>query len=387
MRKLLYFVRIILSNLLSFLNEFIPKDENKILFYTNQSYNDNVMALLLWCTENGYQEKFSLYSCVKISVPDSQKNIFFISRLKGLFVFLKAKYVFYDVGTTRIKPVSTQKVVQIWHGTPLKKIGRVVANTIKNDRFNDFSFIITTSEKFIDIFSEAFECTVDQVKVFEYPRCDYLLKPDRHLFERYQQKTYKKNILWMPTFRNSQYGVSEYRQKKNISLPFFENAEDIGSLNEILKELDFFLTIKLHPAAVENFLSFPNYTNIKVFTNKNFKSLNVPNYSFVACFDALITDYSSIFFDWLLLDRPLAFTVDDISEYREQRGFVFDNPFDYMPGKILQTKSQLYDFFNDIAKDRDGYREMRNEVKRMSHSAKWQGDACKTLLDYLGIAL
>ena len=51
--------------------------------------------------------------------------------------------------------------------------------------------------------------------------------------------------------------------------------------------------------------------------------------------DALITDYSSAYFDYMLLNRPIAFTVEDIEEYRKKRGFVFDNPFEYMPVRRL----------------------------------------------------
>ena len=49
--------------------------------------------------------------------------------------------------------------------------------------------------------------------------------------------------------------------------------------------------------------------------------------------DALITDYSSVYFDYLLLDKPIGFTVDDMELYIKDRGFIFNNPEEYMPGK------------------------------------------------------
>ena len=91
-----------------------------------------------------------------------------------MFVFLFSKYVFYDGGTTKIKPSKRQIVFSLWHGTPLKKIGRSVEKSSKFDRFNDFTYILTTSENCKNIFAESFECSLDKVIVSGYPRNDYL---------------------------------------------------------------------------------------------------------------------------------------------------------------------------------------------------------------------
>ena len=383
MRNLLQILLIILSEILSFINKLIPKSSNKILFFSNPTYNDNVRALLQWSVENLPQEKYSFYSCVKISTKGLNNNIKFISRIKGLFVFLRSKYVFYDIGTTRIRPSKYQVVVQLWHGTPLKMIGRSVSKIKKQERLDDFSFVITTSKEFLKVFSSAFECDEKKVHLFEYPRNDYLLKPDFSLLKSYQKKTYKKNILWMPTFRKS--FLDKKTDMDTLSLPYFEEMKELEELNEYLKSNDSFLTVKLHPADIANSLTFPDFSNIKIFNILEYNSYNIPNYSFVACFDMLITDYSSIYFDWLLLDRPIAFTINDLSEYSSQRGFIFENPLEYMPGEIVRSTNQFYEVLGRIINNIDNYSVDRKKIRDYSHSVKWNGDACEQIMNYLGI--
>lgn len=383
MRNLLKLLFSFTSKCLSVLNKFISKRNTFILFYADPAYNDNVRALFQYCLENNYQSKYRLYSTVRINQCKDTENVFFISRMRALFIFLKAKYVFYDVGTTRIKPTSKQIVVQLWHGTPLKKIGRSVSKS--SDRINDFSFVITTADSFIEIFKNAFGCSSDQVKVFEYPRNEFLFKPDYSVMKSYQKKTYKKNILWMPTFRNSRKQMAKFKMAYDTLLPMFSTENMLNELNNFLSEKDFFLTVKLHPAAVENEFPLPSYSNIKIFNNNMYSELGVQNYSFVSCFDVLITDYSSVYFDWLLLDRPLAFTINDISDYNNKRGFVFDNPLDYMPGEIIQTPQQFYDFLCHVENQVDTFSDFRHRVRSLSHTNTIEHGICKALLDDIGI--
>lgn len=383
MRNFLQILLIILSEILSFFNKFIPKSDKKILFFSNPSYNDNARALLQWSVENLPQGKYSFYSCVKISTNGEKNNIKFISRVKGLFVFLRAKYVFYDIGTTRIRPSEKQMVVQLWHGTPLKMIGRSVSKIKKQERLDDFSFVITTSEKFLKVFALAFECDEKKVRLFEYPRNDYLLKPDFSILQNYQNKVYKKNILWMPTFRKS--FLDKNTGVNTFSLPYFEDMKGLEDLNEYLRNNDSFLTVKLHPADISNSLSFPFFSNIKIFNIQEYNSYNIPNYSFVSCFDMLITDYSSIYFDWLLLDRPMAFTINDLAEYSSQRGFIFENPLEYMPGEIIRSTDQFYEVLDRIINNIDNFSVDRKRLRDYSHSVNWNGDACEQIMNYLGI--
>lgn len=99
--------------------------------------------------------------------------------------------------------------------------------------------------------------------------------------------------------------------------------------------------------------------------------------------DVLITDYSSVYFDYQLLDRPIGFAIDDVEEYRRNRGFVFDNILDYMPGEKIYSFDELKTFFDHLHKGQDDYSEKRKKVNDLVNH--WQDagncERCKVMID------
>ena len=99
---------------------------------------------------------------------------------------------------------------------------------------------------------------------------------------------------------------------------------------------------------------------------------------------ALLTDYSSAFFDYLLLDRPIGFTVDDFSAYQSDRGFVTDNPESLMAGAKLQDFPELLAFLKDICAGIDRYKAKRREINQLVNSHQ-TGGAAEKILDAVGL--
>ena len=107
-------------------------------------------------------------------------------------------------------------------------------------------------------------------------------------------------------------------------------------------------------------------------------------YKLVKDSDFLITDYSSIYFDYLLLNRPIGFTIEDMKEYEGNRGFVFEHPFEYMPGRIIQNKEEFMCFLQDTVAGIDGYEEERARVNALVNQVNTP-DNCKGLLEKIGL--
>ena len=108
-------------------------------------------------------------------------------------------------------------------------------------------------------------------------------------------------------------------------------------------------------------------------------------YKFIGMTDALISDYSSVAVDYLIVNHPMAFTLDDFEEYRSQRGFVFDDPRVYMPGHHLYSFQDLKGVITDVAVGKDDYQRKREQMygEAICYSDKY----CKNILDKLGIRL
>ena len=84
-------------------------------------------------------------------------------------------------------------------------------------------------------------------------------------------------------------------------------------------------------------------------------------YELVENCDALLTDYSSIYYDYLFLNRPIGFMVGDLDEYK--RGFIIENPMDEMPGDIIHNTSELKHFIRALLNGNDGHEEERLRLR------------------------
>ena len=97
----------------------------------------------------------------------------------------------------------------------------------------------------------------------------------------------------------------------------------------------------------------------------------------------MVSDYSSVAIDYLLLDRPLGFTLDDYKEYTQSRGWVFEDPLEYMPGEHIYDVKQFEQFLLDVKDGRDEYAAKRKAVREKTHNVC--DNYCQRVLDYFHI--
>lgn len=345
--------------LVSKLNQVVPKDSNRILFYESNddaSPSDNSEAFCNWMVSKGLDERFSITYCASKLGLLASSNIKRTGRIRGVFEYLRSKYVFYSFGGMRIRPAVDQVVVNLWHGAPLKSIGKLAADkSYQLERLDDFTYIVSPSDGFADVFAKAFGCELKRVIVAGYPRCDYLGTAclDWQKFDLKLPDFCHKKILWMPTFRKSADGrfSSDYHQT-DTGLPLLETHDALERANGVLVKEDCVLVIKTHSYAK---VKVDEFSNIIWCDNGSIERAGYRLYEFVSQFDALLTDYSSIYFDWLALDRPVAFTIDDLQEYVEKRGFSVPDPLSLMPGEHIVDEEGLYGYFKSVSEGRDGF--------------------------------
>ena len=112
------------------------------------------------------------------------------------------------------------------------------------------------------------------------------------------------------------------------------------------------------------------------------KKLGIDNYRLMKDADALISDYSSVAYDYLHLDRPIGYTLDDMEHYKV--GFIIDNPSELMAGHIIYNKKQFINFIEDVINNKDPYKEERRKL--FDKVFKYHdGDSCKRLTEFMGI--
>lgn len=363
---------------LSLVNKIIPKDQKKLFFYSNLGFRDNVKALYDYAVEIGLNKTHKLIvstdECEKFK-QQAPKNVKFVSTKRGVFSFFRAKYCFYSFGKYPIMPSKNQTVVNLWHGMPLKSIGRFVKGC-ENEKQNYFSHIIATSPFFAEVMCKAFDAKKEQVIITSQPRCDALFKnaqkPDF-------LQGFDKIVFWLPTFMSSKKLGRQDGQYNSIN-PY--DADFLKQIDQILKDKNMLLLIKPHP--MDDVVSVKtDFTNVYYTSDDELNKKGLNLYDILRDTDALITDFSSIYFDFLMLNRPIAFAGVDSDKYGKSRGFSIENPNELMPGVTLSSNEEFAAFLKDTAEGRDEMAEQREKCNQICNTCL--GDGCPRVLKEIGL--
>lgn len=364
---------------LSFVNKIIPKDEKMLFFYSNLGFRDNVKSLYDYVIQIGLNKTHKIIvstDAFKDFINDAPQNVKFVSTKNGIFSFFKAKYCFYSFGKYPIMPAKNQVVVNLWHGMPLKSIGRFVKGC-ENEKQNYFSHIIATSPFFAEVMCKAFDAKHEQVIITSQPRCDDMFKTaDKLDF----LQGFNKVIFWLPTFMSSKKLGRQDGEYKNIN-PY--DATFLKQINEILEEQNILLLIKPHPMDDDHIIK-SNFSNIQYTSDAKLFDKSVNLYDVLRDTDALVTDFSSIYFDYMMLNRPIAFAGGNIEEYQKNRGFSLENPKDFMPGAFLLSNKDFESFVKDVAEGRDEYCEQRKRCNQFCNTFS-NGNGCERILKEIGL--
>lgn len=302
--------------------------------------------------------------------------------LKGIFLTLRAKFSFHHYGPDQIMPQLQLGSVQLdfWHGTPLKKIRYDVVpkNEVRRKALTEFldkgavEYVSSTSKYLSEkILMHAFDKKAEEMLDFGYPRMDvmglskeqtisFCKAYSKELLEYIEvAQRYKKVFLYMPTWRDDD---PEYFKKANI---------DFKKMNDKLKEIDGVLFLKLHPLTKD--VEVENYDNIMQLRN------DVDIYPFLTFTDCLITDYSSIYFDYLPLNKEIIFIPYDYENYIKNRALYFEYD-EVTPGKKYKSFDE---FIEDLCNfDSIDYSAERKKVADL-FIENYNFDACENVYKYI----
>ncbi|OPJ64515.1 putative CDP-glycerol:glycerophosphate glycerophosphotransferase [Clostridium chromiireducens] len=363
---------------------------NTLLFQGPGDFYENSYAIRDYLVSAGLMKKYKLVWIVNsdIKCKDTTKEKYIVRNclkystsikeiLKYVYYFSTAKYIFYESAPIP-KYRDEQKLVFLGHGAySLKKSKGIIVTSRMVD------YVLCPSEKCIAGVCDQTRAFEDQIFICGCPRNDILFSKNRVIDKVVSVDKNQKIIIWMPTMRQASW--SERKDSERIfahGLPLLEGKEDFEQLNNLLGELNMILVVKPHPFQRLSVYDLNQYDNIKFVLSQTLLDKNINLYELMKDTDALISDYSSVSFDYMLLNKPIAYAIDDMKEYK--LGFAMDNPLEFMPGHHLLTKNDLFNFISDIANTEDRYKEKRKEICDFVH--KYQdGENSKRVIEFLGI--
>lgn len=245
-------------------------------------------------------------------------------------------------------------------------------------------YINVQSHFFDDVVVEGYNARKEQLVYLGYPRCDVFFNPPSISAALTKLGIGEKFLIWLPTFRKGGYVDMSDSEYCNLGMPLVYTHKRLNELDHFLAERDLHILFKPHPVQDISQLVQSNLSHIHILTDAKLAAVRLNLYDVVAHSAALISDYSSVFFDYLLLDRPIAMTTDDIEMWKEQAGFAFDLDALYNQAAFRpNTLEELYEFIqSELIDGKDSKREGRHTLCQMTNLYQ-DGHSAERVADFV----
>ena len=342
----------------------IPKETNSIVVTTNKGrvFGDNTKSFFLYAKSipdlNVYllTKNKALFDSLNSEFPG---KILYAWSFRGIIKYAKSQVVMVTHGPADLHPYYPVQIgktfINLWHGTPMKKTNYLLRESFKMTKSGmDFCEYTCTSSEFTQyLMSTQFQQHVDNVWITGQPRNDVLFNTEQKLLDEYLFLQ-KKTILYAPTFRLGE---------KTKLFPF----DDFNphKLLDLLEEQDAYLMMRCHISELNQLNDdvLLGSKRVIIADQKMFPSVE----GILRHTDILITDYSSMYFDFLLLNRPIVFLPYDLDFYTKHRGLNFDfntNTPGAKPATFENFSQILQTYFRDPSTDETERIIVRNKFNK-----------------------
>ena len=321
--------------------------KNKVLVesFHGKDISDSPYSIMMELLK---RKKYKIYVATDELCKDKNKEFIKKNKLKVKLVVIRSKKYYKLLATAKylVNNVSFPKClitrdeqihINTWHGTPLKTLGKNMKKGIESmsniqHNFLQCDYLLFPNRYTKDCMMEDYNLNqlyTNKTIVSGYPRntifCDEEKgKETKRLLGLEDKEVY----IYMPTWRGvNSYGAMRTTAIKEILEQFDENLND----NQCM-------FVNLHPNVGED-IDYSAFKHIDKFP------VDVAKYEFINCSDALITDYSSIFFDYSITKKPIVLFMYDYDEYMEDRGMYID--VKSLPFKQIYNIEEMCDSFKD----------------------------------------
>jgi len=364
-------------------------DENLIIMgaYSGNSYMDNTKYLFEFLNKRSNYNVvwFTKSRGLLVELRSRGYKVVYALSLDAIKLLRKARFIFlthgvYDVLSIDFSPET--EIIMTWHGTVIKDITEDFDATYSYKKWvrilklksypNQYTDYILTpaKEKYEhEILTSAFKVALDKILDLGYPRNDILFNDNLEFKQKLREKygipdKIKRVILYAPTFRDA----------GSLRFPF--KTKDLENLNTILKEMDSVFLFKGH--AYEKKINFSELKYINLVR----KPSDIQELLIIS--DLLISDYSSVIFDYLLTMKPIILFPYDFDIYKKGRGLHYDLR-EIAPGPIVYDVKTLIESIKNIEKIDVEYKKIREKIRDRFN--KYQdGKSSERLLTFLNIS-
>lgn len=350
-------------SIFTLVNFLFKKSKNKVCIHTYPDFDSSCKSIADYTIKNNIHLIIIKQKNSKVPIWANNKKITIVNKSTSLcfYHYFTSYITIFTHGLySRATPPKNQISINIWHGMPIKKIGHYLN---KNELYIPYStFLLCTSPFYKEIMEKAFLGFFKKIIISTHPNSYYLIN-------KKQQKGMNKKIICLPTYRNSNHGYIT-KEGKLIS-PYINIYDlDLNILDRCLEHHNISLIIKPHPMTETN--KTDNFDKrrlkcISIIDEDWLINKNITLYELLSDSDGLITDFSSVSLDYLLIDKPIIFAIADYEEYKLTRGIIFDDFFEEnkIPGCLVSNMTELIEVLENIfIKNNDLYKNKRLAMRQ-----------------------
>lgn len=278
--------------------------------------------------------------------------------LAGIWRYLRSSTTVTTHGLFGFAPRRPPKSsVGLWHGELGKQIGQFVSDGTRH-----FDWVPVSGHLSRMVRAAEFGLDPHSIHIVGSPRQSKLLRRDpRPALDR-MRKEGEQWLVWVPTYRQSV--LRDLRADGDPSQATITAGPELADLQSLLESHGARLWIRPHPLASQD-LHIGLSDSICSATNASLQEMGSTFYDLLARSDCLITDYSSVWLDYLLVDKPIVGACFDLRSYRVHRGLTLEPYEEWFPGPLAESADRLIEELRLVLSGEDRYRQHRQLISRL----------------------
>lgn len=377
----------VIEKMLKLLTSWISYREGTVMFisYHGKGYSDNPRALYEFIIKD---RRFDNWKFIWVAPSDNlhmyDERTIVVKYGSVRYMYYLARAKFWVINCKMPEYIDKKKgqvYLQTWHGTPLKRLAHDLDVLNKNNYYRSnlsyeemtrsydidvekYDYMISPNSFTTEVFQTAFGIDKDRLIETGYPRNDILSNATKEQIQKikvkYKIPQDKKVLLYAPTWRDNSYIASGYTFE--LLVDFYKWREKLGEEYVVVFKPHYLISNEFDLKELEGFIYMvPSTTDIS---------------ELYLITDVLITDYSSVFFDFAILNKPIYFYMYDLDEYKDElRGFYIDIYKD-IPGDVFQEEETMLEEIRGNVFDYNRLEQFNRRFNNME-----DGNATKRVID------
>lgn len=358
-----------------------------IIFESHPDFSDNSFALYQELLRRNVNAEYRIYWMKTFradEVPElpwqvdtfEAKPATFRESLKRAYILNCSRFII-DCNTFVHKRRKGQVRIHLGHGMPIK------IDLEYSRKFGDCDKYMIQSGFWREIYQNQIHVPGEVLCELGYPRNDVLVNPVKNLTWEETVRKDAKVIVWMPTYRQHRLHMERAMHNKYpYGLPCVHNEAELRQLHDCLEQDNILVLFRPHPVQELSVFSEQELPHIQIADDAYLNEWGLTLYELLGNSNGLITDYSSVYFDYLLTDCPIALTIEDRQEYFKHYTLAFSDYKKFIKGFYIEEFTELLRFVKETASGVDSAREARQHAKKMFHTDA-RGDSAQKIVDML----